>query len=142
MAESYKAFTQEWMDAWKKIINGSKEYREIAKEWEGSVSITVNADPSKNVPEPVYMFTDYWHGDALEFLICDAAKAQTAKFIMSGDYSRWKQVAKKELDATKALMQGKLKLKGDLTYVVRNVKTINKVVDLLTEVNTIFPDEV
>ncbi len=141
MAESYKAFTQEWMDAWKKIINGSKEYREIAKEWEGSVSITVNADPSKNVPEPVYMFTDYWHGDALEFLICDAAKAQTAKFIMSGDYSRWKQVAKKELDATKALMQGKLKLKGDLTYVVRNVKTINKVVDLLTEVNTIFPDE-
>jgi putative sterol carrier protein len=142
MAESYKAFTQEWMDAWKKIINGSKEYREIAKEWEGSVSITVNADPSKNVPEPVYMYTDYWHGDALEFLICDAAKAQTAKFIMSGDYSRWKQVAKKELDATKALMQGKLKLKGDLTYVVRNVKTINKVVDLLTEVNTIFPDEV
>jgi putative sterol carrier protein len=142
MAESYKAFTQEWMDAWKKIINGSKEYREIAKEWEGSVSITVNADPSKNVPEPVYMFTDYWHGDALDFLICDAAKAQTAKFIMSGDYSRWKQVAKKELDATKALMQGKLKLKGDLTYVVRNVKTINKVVDLLTEVNTIFPDEV
>ena len=141
MAESYKAFTQEWMDAWKKIINGSKEYREIAKEWEGSVSITVNADPSKNVPEPVYMYTDYWHGDALEFLICDAAKAQTAKFIMTGDYSRWKQVAKKELDATKALMQGKLKLKGDLTYVVRNVKTINKVVDLLTEVNTIFPDE-
>jgi putative sterol carrier protein len=141
MAESYKAFTQEWMDAWKIIINGSKEYREIAKEWEGSVSITVNADPSKNVPEPVYMFTDYWHGDALEFLICDAAKAQTAKFIMTGDYSRWKQVAKKELDATKALMQGKLKLKGDLTYVVRNVKTINKVVDLLTEVNTIFPDE-
>src|SRR5208337_3070570 len=67
---------------------------------EGSVSITVNADPSKNVPEPVYMFTDYWHGDALEFLICDAAKAQTAKFVMSGDYSRWKQVAKKELDAT------------------------------------------
>jgi putative sterol carrier protein len=142
MAESYKAFTQEWMDAWKKIINGSQEYREIAKEWEGSVSITVNADPSKNVPEPVYMFTDYWHGDALDFLICDAAKAQTAKFIMSGDYSRWKQVAKKELDATKALMQGKLKLKGDLTYVVRNVKTINKVVDLLTEINTIFPDEV
>jgi len=136
----YKAFTQEWMDAWKEIINSSKEYKEIAKEWEGSVSITVNADPSKNVPEPVYMFTDYWHGDALDFLICDAAKAQTAKFIMTGDYARWKQVAKKELDPTKALMQGKLKLKGDLTYIVRMVKTINKVVDLLTEVETIFPD--
>ena len=129
------------MDAWKQIISGSKEYKEIAKEWEGSVSITVNADPSKNVPEPVYMFTDYWHGDVREFVICDNAKAQTAKFIMTGDFARWKQVAKKELDATKALMQGKLKLKGDLTYVVRNIKTVNKVIDLLTEVETIFPDE-
>ncbi|MDD4357729.1 MAG: SCP2 sterol-binding domain-containing protein [Smithellaceae bacterium] len=136
----YKAFTQEWMDAWKEKINGSKEYKEIAKDWEGSVSITVNADSSRNLPETVYMFTDYWHGDALDFLICDEAKAQTAKFIMIGDYARWKQVAKKELDPTKALMQGKLKLKGDLTYVVRQVKTINKVVDLLTEVETIFPD--
>ena len=111
----YKAFTQEWMDAWKEKINSSQEYKEIAKEWEGSVSITVNADPSRNLPETVYMFTDYWHGDALDFLICDEAKAQTAKFIMIGDYARWKQVAKKELDPTKALMQGKLKLKGDLT---------------------------
>jgi putative sterol carrier protein len=138
---SYKAFTQEWMDAWKEKIAQSKEYKEIAKDWEGSVSITVNADPAKNVSEPVYMFTDYWHGDVRDFFICDAAKAQEAKFIMTGDYARWKQVAKKELDATKALMQGKLKLKGDLTYVVRNVKTVNKVIDLLTEVETIFPDE-
>ena len=28
----YKAFTQEWMDAWKEKINSSKEYKEIAKE--------------------------------------------------------------------------------------------------------------
>jgi len=138
----YKAFTQEWMDAWKQKIAGSAEYKEIAKEWEGSVSITVNADPAKNVPETVYMFTDYWHGDVRDFYICDAAKAQTANFVMVGDYARWKQVAKKELDATKALMQGKLKLKGDLTYVVRNIKTVNKVIDLLTEVNTLFPDDV
>ncbi|MHB8137876.1 MAG: SCP2 sterol-binding domain-containing protein [Smithellaceae bacterium] len=139
---AYKAFTQEWMDAWKEKIAGSKEYKEIAKEWEGSVALICNPDPSKNVPEPVYLFTDYWHGDALDFLICDEAKTQTAKFIMTGDYTRWKQVAKKELDPTKALMQGKLKLKGDLTYVVRMVKTINKVVDLLTEVQTVWPDDV
>lgn len=138
---TYKAFTQEWMDAWKQTIASSKEYKEIAKDWEGDVSIIVNADPAKNVPNTVYMYTDYWHGDVRDFLICDESKALSAKFIMSGDYVRWKQVAKKELDATKALMQGKLKLKGDLTYVVRNVKTVNKVIDLLTEVNTIFPDE-
>ena len=139
---SYNGLTQEWLDAWKQKIADSKEYKEIAKDWEGSVSIIVNADSSKNLPEPAYLFTDYWHGDVRDFVLCDEARAQSAKFIMSGDYVRWKQVAKKELDATKALMQGKLKLKGDLTYVVRNVKTINKVIDLLTQVNTIWPDEI
>jgi putative sterol carrier protein len=139
---TYKALTQEWMDAWKEKIAGSKEYKEIAKDWEGSVTMICNPDPSKNVPEPVYIYTDFWHGDVLDFHICDEAKTQTGKFIMTGDYARWKQISKKELDPTKALMQGKLKMKGDLTYVVRNVKTVNKVIDLLTEVPTVWPDDV
>jgi putative sterol carrier protein len=139
---TYNAFTQEWLDAWKRKIAESQEYKEIAKDWDGSVALICNADPSKNVPKPVYLFTDYWHGDVRDFLVCDEAKTQTAKFIMTGDYARWKQVAKKELDATKALMQGKLKLKGDLTYIVRNVKVVHKVIDLLTEVNTVWPDDV
>lgn len=137
----YPAMTQEWLDAWKRKISESKEYKEIAKNWEGSVSIIVNADPAKGIPETIYLFTDYWHGDVLDFLICDKAKAESARFIMSGDYVRWKQVARKEVDATKALMQGKIKLKGDLTYVVRNIKTVNKVIDLLCEIETLWPDE-
>ena len=137
----YNAMTQEWLDAWKEKIATSKEYKEIAKNWEGSVSIIVNPDPEKGIPEPIYVFTDYWHGDVRDFLICDKAKAESAKFVMSGDFARWKQVAKKEVDSTKALMQGKLKLKGDLTYVVRNIKTVNKVIDLLCEIETIWPDE-
>jgi hypothetical protein len=32
---THKAFTQEWLDAWKQKIAGSQEYKEIAKEWEG-----------------------------------------------------------------------------------------------------------
>ena len=34
---TYKAFTQEWLDAWKRKIAESQEYKEIAKDWEGSV---------------------------------------------------------------------------------------------------------
>ncbi|HPL64370.1 MAG TPA: SCP2 sterol-binding domain-containing protein [Syntrophales bacterium] len=136
-----KAFTQEWMNAFRQRIADSKEYREIAGNWEGSVSIIINPDPARGVPETVYLFTDYWHGDVKDFLVCDKAKAESADFIMSGDYIRWKQIARKEIEATKALMQGKLKLKGNLVYVVRNVKTVNKVVDLLGEVDTLFPDD-
>jgi putative sterol carrier protein len=136
-----KAMTQEWMDAYKAAIVADTEYKQIAKDWEGSVALVVNADPSKGIPETIYLFMDYWHGDVGEFVVCDKAKAESAKFVMTGDYSRWKQVALKELDATKGLMQGKLKMKGDLPYVVRNVKTVNKVVDILGNVDTLWPDE-
>jgi len=136
-----KAFTQEWMDAYKAAIVSDPDYKEIAKDWEGSVSLIVNVDPSKGVPEPVYFFMDFWHGDVGEFVVCDKAKADGAKFVMTGDYSRWKQVALKELDATKGLLQGKLKMKGDLPYVVRNIKVVNKVVDILGRVDTQWPDE-
>lgn len=136
-----KAFTQEWMDAWKKKMVEDKEYKEIAKDWEGSVSMIVNPDPSKGVPEPIYVFMDYWHGDVGDFLICDKEKVESAKFVMSGDYARWKQVGLKELDSTKALLQGKLKMKGDLPYVVRRIKTVNKVIDIFGTLETIWPDE-
>lgn len=136
-----KAMTQEWMDAYKAAIVTDPEYREIAKEWEGSVALVCNADATKGVPETIYMFMDYWHGDVGDFLVCDKAKAESATFLMTADYSRWKQVALKELDATKALLQGKLKLRGDLPYVVRNIKTVNKVIDILGTVNTEWPDE-
>jgi putative sterol carrier protein len=136
-----KALTQEWMDAYKAAIVADPEYKQIAKDWEGSVSLIVNADPEKGLPEPTYVFMDYWHGDVGEFVVCDRAKAESATFVMTGDYVRWKQVARKELDATKGLLQGKLKLRGDLPYVVRNIKVVNKVVDLLGRFETQWPDE-
>jgi len=138
---AYGAMTQEWLAAWKQKISDSQDYKEIAKNWEGSVAIIVNADPERGIAEPIYLYTDYWHGEVRDFLICDEAKARSANFVMSGDYLRWKQVAKKELDPTKALMQGKLKLKGNLAYIVRHIKTVNKVIDLLCEVETLWPDE-
>ena len=66
-----KALTQEWMDAYKAAIEADPDYKTIAKDWEGSVSLVANADPSKNVPETAYLFMDYWHGDVGEFGVCD-----------------------------------------------------------------------
>ncbi|HDP25651.1 MAG TPA: SCP2 sterol-binding domain-containing protein [Deltaproteobacteria bacterium] len=137
----FKAMTQEWLDAYKAAIEADPEYKPMAKDWEGSVALVCNPDPSKGVPETIYIFMDYWHGDVGEFLVCDKAKAESATFVMTGDYSRWKQVALKELDSTKALLQGKLKMRGDLPYVVRNIKTVNKVIDILGNVDTLWPDE-
>ena len=69
------------------------------------------------------------------------AEGEKARFIIRAPYSRWKEVIKKELDPVKGMMQGKLKLKGDLPTIVRYVKASNILVDLAGEVPTEFVDE-
>ena len=54
---------------------------------------------------------------------------------------RWKQVATKELDATKGMLQGKLKLKGDLPTIVRYTKASQEMTECTTRVPVEWPDE-
>ena len=53
----------------------------------------------------------------------------------------WKQVAQKELDSTKAMMQGKLKLKGDLPTIVRYTRASQEMTECTTRIPVEFPDE-
>ena len=68
-------------------------------------------------------------------------RASKAKFIIRAPYTRWKEVIHKELDPVKGMMQGKLKLKGDLPTIVRYVKAANELVNLAGTVPTEFVDE-
>ena len=70
-----------------------------------------------------------------------AADAQACNFVISAPYSRWKQVATKELDATKGILQGKLKLKGDLPTIVRYTKASQEMTECTTRVPVEWPDE-
>jgi putative sterol carrier protein len=134
--------SKEWLDVYVERINGSAEYREAAATWEGDISYVFEAEPDKGVPADLWAWLDLWHGE------CRGAKygvaedeGDKAKFIIRAPYSRWKEVIKKELDPVKGMMQGKLKLKGDLPTIVRYVKAANELVNLAGSVPTDFVDE-
>jgi putative sterol carrier protein len=61
--------------------------------------------------------------------------------VIRAPYSRWKDVVRGDLDPVKGMMQGKLKLKGDLPTIVRYVKAANELVNLAQTVPTEFVDE-
>ena len=106
-----KVFSKEWCDAWADNIMKSKDFARFNKGWEGDISGIIFKNPEKNIPEELYLYLHFHDGEVKEISMIDKEKAENCKFIMSGDYVRWKQVAKGELDAVKAMMQGKLKLK-------------------------------
>jgi putative sterol carrier protein len=134
--------SNDWLEVYVDRINASNEYRQAAASWEGDIAYVFEAEPDKGVPEEIWAWLDLWHGE------CRGAKygipaeeGEKSKFIIRAPYSRWKEVIRKELDPVKGMMQGKLKLKGDLPTIVRYVKAANELVNLAASVPTEFVDE-
>jgi putative sterol carrier protein len=137
--------SEEWLDEFVEKVNGSAEYADAAATWEGDLVFVYEKEPDKGVDEDVYAWLDLWHGKCRDAAKLDGPgdpRAQSAKFTITAPYSRWKSVLKKELDPVKGMMQGKIKVKGDLPTIVRYVKASNVLVDLTTTVDTQFIDEV
>lgn len=134
--------TDEWMKAYIHEVNASDEYREAAADWEGDIAFLVLAEPDRSFPHDVWLLMDLWHGRCRGGGVIDPARGVEARYLISAPYTRWKDVLAGELDPIKGMIQGKLKLKGDLPVIVRYVRAANELVRLTGEVDTVFPDEV
>ena len=133
--------SEEWMKLYIERVNSSSAYKEAAATWEGDVAYVIEAEPDKGVPETVWAWLDLWHGECRGGKLISPEEGEKSQFLIRAPYSRWKEVIRKELDPIKGMMQGKLKLKGDLPTIVRYVKASNELVNLAQTVPTEFPDE-
>ena len=136
-----KAFSDEWAELFKGEVNKSSVYKSAAKGWKWTVGLVVEAEPDKGVPEDTGLFLDLYEGEARDVKVVSADEARKADFVITAPYSRWKEVMKKELDPTKAMLQGKLKLKGDLPTIVRYTKASQEMTECTTRVPVEWPDE-
>ncbi len=132
----------EWVALYKDAINNNPKYKAAASNWDkGVVALICKAKPEYGINEDTGIWLDLYKGVCREASLVDAAKALTAPFCITGEYERWKQVINKELDPVKGMMQGKLKLKGDLPTIVRFVSAAKQLVESAGLVKTEFPDE-
>jgi putative sterol carrier protein len=133
--------TDPWFKEFVERINASEAYREAAETWEGDVAFLIEAEPDKRVPSDVWGYLDLWHGTCRSGGVVTPDEGEKAAYLIRAPYSRWKEVLLGELDPTRAMMQGKLRVRGDLPTILRYVNAANELVVLTGEVDTIFPDE-
>jgi putative sterol carrier protein len=133
--------TQAWFDEFVGLVNGSAEYKVAAAEWEGDIAFEILAEPDRRFPDDVWGYLDLWHGVCRRGGVVSAAEGTTAAYTITAPYSRWKDVVLGRLDPIKGMMQGKLRVRGDLPTIVRQVRAANELVRLTGEVETVFPDE-
>lgn len=133
--------TQEWFRALADAINGSASYRVVAADWEGDVAFVIEADPERGLSDDVWGYLDLWHGACREGAVVTAERGAEAAFVIGATYRRWKDVVRGELDPVRAMMQGKLRVRGDLPKILRYVQAAHELVVICGTVPTTFPDE-
>jgi putative sterol carrier protein len=135
--------SREWMDEYVRRVRESEAYRRAAAGWEGDLCFVFEAEPDRGVPEPVRVWLDLWHGEVRDYRYgVPAEEGARARYVVLAPYSRWKEVIRGELDPIRGILQGKLKLKGDLPTVLRYVQAATELVKVAASVPTEFVDEV
>jgi putative sterol carrier protein len=133
--------SDEWLRIYRDRINGSAEYRQAASAWEGAIAFVFETEPDRGVPEDLWAILDLWHGTCRDARMVTAEEGARAPYVIRAPYTRWKEVLAGELDPVRGMMQGKLKLRGDLPTIIRHVRAANELVHLTTTVPTEFLDE-
>jgi putative sterol carrier protein len=131
----------EWFRALAEAINASEPYRAAAADWEGDIAFVIEADPDRGVPDDVWGYLDLWHGACRSARVIAPEEGAEAAFTISATYRRWKDVVRGDLDPVRAMMQGKLRVSGDLPKILRYVQAAHELVAICGIVPTRFPDE-
>ncbi len=132
----------EWVTLYQDAINGNPAYKVGGANWDkGVVALICKAKPDVGLEEDAGIWLDLHKGVCREARLVTSAEALKAPFCITGEYARWKQVIRKELDPITGMLQGKLRLKGDLPTIVRFVEASKALVESAGMVPTKFPDE-
>ena len=131
----------EWVDAYEKLVQGDAAYSEAAAGWEGTVVLHTLADPSIGIERDAYILMDLWHGECRGIRPVPPEVGEAADFVLSGSYWTWKATGTGELDSNKAVMQGKMKLKGDLAKIVRYNQAATRLSELSAQLGGRWFDE-
>lgn len=138
MSKTLDFGTLAWVTRLQEALNASEGYAEAAKNWEGDFYFVIEAEDTF-VDQDIYMYLDLWHGKCRAVDVPTAKDTYEPEFLLAGSVKSFKQVIDGNLDPIKAIMTRKLKLKGNMAKVMRNVKAANQLVYCCTLIPTKFP---
>ncbi|RJP35284.1 MAG: hypothetical protein C4536_01105 [Actinobacteria bacterium] len=133
--------TPEWIAAYEKLVQGDAVYREAAAEWEGTVVLHSVAEPGLGIERDSYILMDLWHGECRSIRPVPPEVGEAADYVLTASYWTWKGTSCGELDTNKAVMQGKIKLKGDLSKIVRYNQASSRLGELSSQLGGRWFDE-
>ena len=127
--------SEEWLMGLDAKLNSDERYRDIARNWEGDLFFII--EPAGNLKEGLTFYLDLWHGSCrkVEFKPGPESHPNPA-FTLTATYTNITAILSGELNPMTAMMTSKLKVKGSMGYMMRNVPTVLDFVRVAQEVTT------
>lgn len=130
--------SNEWLQALKEKLNTDEKYAKIARKWEGDIMFKI--EPGGALKERAYFYTDLWHGQCREAygIQEDQVASLQPAYVLSAPYQHFSRLLLGELDPMQAMITRKLKVKGSMAYMMRNVPVVLEFVRCAQEIEAIF----
>jgi putative sterol carrier protein len=127
--------SEEWLKGLETQINSDTRYAEIAKNWEGDLIFLI--EPDGNLKERLVFYLDLWHGKCRKVAYMPSLDTYpNPTFTLSASYGNITAIITGKLNPMTAMMTSKLKVKGSMGYMMRNVPTVLDFVRVAQEATT------
>lgn len=124
--------SEEWLNELHERINGDERYAEVAKNWEGDLFFMIH--PAGSLEKTLTFYLDLWHGKCRKVEYNPGQdKYPNPVFILSATYTDITAVLTGAMNPMTAMMTSKLKVKGSMGYMMRNVPTVLDFVRVVQE---------
>ena len=115
--------SKEWLTGLETKLNTDARYADVAKNWEGDLFIVI--EPDGALKEQLTFHLDLWHGACRKVAFNpDPASIPAPTFTLTATYSNIKDIMTGKLNPMTAMMTMKLKVKGNMSYMMRNVPVV------------------
>jgi len=127
--------SKEWLEGLKEKLNSDMKYADIAKNWEGDLFFIV--EPEGSLKEQLTFYLDLWHGSCRKVEYMPAPESYPSPaFTLTASYNNIAAILSGKLNPMTAMLTSKLKVKGSMGYITRNVPTVLDFVRVAQEVTT------
>ena len=127
--------SEEWLKDLNAKLNSDGHYAEIARKWEGDLFFFI--EPEGNLKEGLTFYLDLWHGTCRKVEYQPLPKSYpNPAFTLTASYDNITSILAGKLNPMTAMMTSRLKVKGNMGYMMRNVPTVLDFVRCAQEVTT------
>jgi putative sterol carrier protein len=116
-----------WLQALVVVLNNDNRYAEIARNWEGDMTVVIEQGDSMAASKlPIAKYLDLWHGKCRNARVIDPESEELpdAAFTLRATIDNIYKIFTGDLDPMQAMLTRRLRVEGNMAYMLRNVPTV------------------